>query len=53
VQKLYNARSAAVHGSKVKGDAARAVTESAEILRNLLRRCATVGAIPDPNDLAP
>jgi hypothetical protein len=53
VQKLYNARSAAVHGSNIKGDSALAVTDSAEVLCNLLRRCATVGSIPDVNDLAP
>jgi hypothetical protein len=53
VQKLYNVRSAAVHGSKIKGDSDRSVAESADILCNLLRRCATVGSMPDISDLAP
>lgn len=53
VQKLYNARSAAVHGSSIKGDTGLAVTDSAEVLCNLLRRCSTVGSMPDVNELAP
>jgi hypothetical protein len=53
VQKLYNTRSAAVHGSKIKGDPAVAVEDSAEILSNLLLRCATVGSMPDENELVP
>ena len=53
VQKLYNTRSAAVHGSKIKGDTAVAVEDSAKILSNLLLRCATVGSMPDANELVP
>lgn len=53
VQKLYNARSAAVHGSNIKGDPSLAVTDSAKVLCKLLRRCATVGSIPDVSELAP
>lgn len=53
VQKLYNSRSSAVHGSNIKGDPGQAVTDSAKILCSLLRRCATVGAIPDVDELAP
>ncbi len=53
VMKLYNVRSAAVHGSKIKGDTTLAVVKSAEILRKLLRRCAVDGSMPDARELYP
>lgn len=53
VQRLYNVRSSAVHGSNIKGDSDSAVTDSANILCNLLRQCAAAGSIPDPSELAP
>jgi hypothetical protein len=39
VKKLYNSRSAAVHGSKIKGDVGVAVEESADILQKILLQC--------------
>ncbi len=53
VKKLYNSRSAAVHGSKVKGDLAQAVEESAELLRMLVLKCIENRAIPNEADLVP
>lgn len=53
VKKLYDSRSAAVHGSKIKGDTSAAVDESAGILCDLLRRCTEANAMPDENILAP
>jgi hypothetical protein len=53
VMKLYNTRSAAVHGSKLKGDAVAAVRESADILSKLLVQCTISGSMPDTNKLAP
>ena len=53
VKKLYNSRSAAVHGSKIKGDTAAAVTESADILCVLLRRCTERDSLPDESELVP
>lgn len=53
VKKLYNSRSSAVHGSKVKGDLAQAVDESAELLRKLVRKCIESRAMPNEEDLAP
>lgn len=53
VKKLYDSRSAAVHGSKVKGDIALAVKESAELLRSIIMQCVTNKSVPKENDLAP
>lgn len=53
VKKLYDSRSAAVHGSKIKGDTSAAVLESAELLWQLLRRCVEQNALPDESELAP
>lgn len=53
VSKLYNVRSAAVHGSKLKGDVKTAVEDSAEILYKILVQCTTSGSLPDTNKLAP
>lgn len=53
VKRLYNSRSAAVHGSNIKGDTASIVSDSAEILRNLLRRCTDRKSMPDENELVP
>lgn len=51
VRKLYNARSSAVHGGKIKGDLDTLVFESAQILNRLIRRCAESGQLPDVNKL--
>jgi hypothetical protein len=53
VKQLYKQRSAAVHGARVKGDSNVAVEESAALLLALLRRCVEIGALPDPDQLAP
>ncbi|MBV1928756.1 MAG: hypothetical protein KUG81_04515 [Gammaproteobacteria bacterium] len=53
VKKLYNTRSQAVHGTKIKGDIATAVDESADILRKLLVRCIETKSMPNENDLVP
>ena len=46
-RKLYNSRSAAVHGGKIKGDLHDFVEESATLLNRIIRRCAELGALPD------
>jgi len=53
VKKLYNSRSSAVHGSKVKGDLSQAVDESGELLRKLVRKCIESRAVPKEEDLVP
>jgi len=53
VKKLYNSRSAAVHGSKMKGDIDKAVEESATILQNILLQCIANKSMPNENELVP
>ena len=53
VKKLYNLRSIAVHGSKIKGDSTSAVTESKAILCQLVRKCAERKSLPIENELVP
>lgn len=53
VKKLYNYRSSAVHGSKVKKDLPEAVEESAELLKNLIQQCAINKKTPDEDELVP
>ncbi len=53
VKQLYKQRSAAVHGSKIKGDIQLAVKESADLLGRLIRRCAEINQLPDTESLAP
>jgi hypothetical protein len=53
VKKLYNLRSAAVHGSNIKGDAKTFVEESASILCALLKHCTILNAMPNENELVP
>ncbi len=53
VKQLYKQRSAAVHGSTLKGDIRVAVTNSTELLLSLLRRCVADGALPRTEALAP
>lgn len=50
-RKLYSARSASVHGSKIKGDVKELVNDSAVLLNQIIRRCAEVNALPEINDL--
>ncbi|UFH49595.1 HEPN domain-containing protein [Pseudomonas sp. KNUC1026] len=53
IKKLYNIRSAAVHGAKIKSNTVSAVDESAKILRLVLLQCITCQALPNENDLVP
>lgn len=53
VKKLYNSRSSSVHGSKVKGNLAQAVEESAELLKELIRQSIENRAIPNEDELVP
>lgn len=53
VKRLYNSRSSAVHGSKIKGDLAQAVEDSAELLRKLVCQCVENRAIPEEQELVP
>lgn len=53
VKKLYDSRSAAVHGGKLKGDAYSTVEKSSDILRQLILQCISNGAIPTESELVP
>jgi hypothetical protein len=50
-KKLYDSRSAAVHGSRIKGDTSTAIIESAGLLGQLLRRAAESKSLPDEKTL--
>lgn len=47
IKKLYNMRSSAVHGNKIKEDISLFVDESAALLNRLILRCAEVGELPN------
>jgi len=53
VKKLYNSRSSAVHGSKIKGGIDAAVEESAGILQKILLQCVNIKSMPNENELVP
>jgi hypothetical protein len=53
VKKLYKQRSAAVHGSTIRGDVKIEVADSAALLRDLLRQCVHKNGLPDTKSLAP
>lgn len=53
VRKLYKQRSAAVHGSKIKGAVGESVAASVPLLSRLLYECINRGAIPCTEELAP
>lgn len=53
VKKLYNSRSSAVHGSKIKGDLLKSVEESAVLLKDLIRQSIENRAIPNEEELVP
>ena len=53
VKRLYNVRSKAVHGGKLKGDLSLAATESANLLNKLLIKCIETGSLPREANLAP
>ena len=50
-RKLYTARSAAVHGGKIKGVIEDLVSESARLLNCLIRRCAEIKTLPNTEEL--
>ena len=51
VKKLYNMRSSAVHGNKMKEDISSFVTESAVLLNQLIIHCAEIGELPNTEKL--
>lgn len=51
VKKLYSARSTAVHGNKTKDSLENVVHESAELLNQILMRCAERSSLPNVEDL--
>lgn len=53
VKRLYNVRSKAVHGGRLKGDLPLAAKESANLLNKLLIKCIETGSLPREADLAP
>jgi len=53
VKRLYDLRSAAVHGSKFKSHTSNGVDESAGILCNILRECVDQRSTPDVSKLVP
>lgn len=53
VKNLYNVRSKAVHGGKLKDDVSSAADESANLLNKLLIKCIETGSLPREADLAP
>lgn len=53
LKKLYNSRSAAVHGAKIKGDIDVSVEESANILQKILMQCVVNKSMPNEDELVP
>jgi len=53
VKKLYDVRSAAVHGSKLKNNVSETVASSAALLQRIIIKCFEVQAIPDEKQLVP
>jgi len=51
VKNLYNYRSAAVHGAKLKDDLHNTVNDSAILLRKLILKCIDDNIVPDRNSL--
>jgi hypothetical protein len=53
VKRLYKQRSAAVHGSNMKGDLDAGVAASVQLLLRLLRQCVASNGLPRTETLAP
>jgi len=53
VKKLYNFRSKAVHGGKIKGDFKQVVRESVDLLNLLVMRCVAERGLPKTESLVP
>lgn len=51
VRKMYSLRSSAVHGNKAKDNLESAVVESANLLNQILKRCAELNKLPDVDNL--
>lgn len=51
IKKLYDSRSAAVHGGKIKDDIGDLAMQSALLLNRIIRRCAELGSLPDTEKL--
>lgn len=51
VKNLYNMRSSAVHGNKLKFDIFSSVKESASLLNRLIVKCAEIGSLPNKENL--
>jgi hypothetical protein len=53
VKRLYNVRSKAVHGGRLKGDPSDSVAESVELLRQLIVACIEGNRLPSLDQLVP
>lgn len=53
VKRLYKQRSAAVHGSRIKGEVSKSIDDSVQLLKTLLKRCIVTGDLPRVEELAP
>ncbi len=53
VKRLYKQRSAAVHGSIIKGEVSKSIDDSVQLLKTLLKRCIVAGNLPRVEELAP
>ena len=51
IKKLYNYRSAAVHGSRIKENQKNVVNDSAFLLREIVIKCIDDNTLPDKNIL--
>lgn len=51
IKSLYKARSSAVHGDTIKGNASLLVKSSASILNRLIRKCVETGGLPEVDSL--
>lgn len=51
VRKIYNMRSSAVHGNKIRDNINDSVKESAILLNQIIKKCAEIGSIPDTENL--
>jgi len=48
---MYSSRSSAVHGNKTKDNLESEVVNSANLLNQILRRCAELNELPDVENL--
>lgn len=50
-KKIYNSRSAAVHGNKMKDNIDSVVIQSANLLNMIIKHCAEIGSLPETDNL--